>query len=84
MTISTPRWRSLTCGPLGAPPYIAVLRIRELELAIYQPEYPQRFVELPTQTSCILAGFEPQAHGWAPEPGRLAHRRVPVEVAYKN
>ena len=32
MTISTPRWRSRICGPLGAPPYIAVLRIRELDL----------------------------------------------------
>ena len=32
MTISTPRWRSRICGPFGAPPYIAVLRIRELDL----------------------------------------------------
>ena len=32
MTISTPCCKSRICGPFGAPPYIAVLRIRELDL----------------------------------------------------
>ena len=81
MTISTPFCKSRICGPFGAPPYIAVLRIRELDLiCVLIRLYDSNEKNCITQIWCTPAGFVLQVLEWEQEQGQSDHHQRPKEV----
>ena len=83
MTISTPRCRSRIWGPFGAPPYMAVLRMRELELLRRSTHCNSAQKDEPrlTRIWCTPAVFVQPAHGWGRGSRRSDRHRVRGVVA---
>ena len=75
MTISTPLCKLRICGPLGAPPNMAVLRMRIWSM-VRVINRGNTDIWSHTQTVCILAGFVWRVLKSASEQERWDHRQV--------